>query len=57
MLGVTQCVRTCRGTECLVQALIAERDVNDENFRGTCCTDRRAPDLDTARHENVRSNL
>ena len=57
MLGVTQCVRTCRGTECLVQALIAERDVNDENFRGTCCTDRKAPDLDTARHENVRSIL
>ena len=38
-------------------AIIAERDVDDENFRGARRPDGRAPDLDAARHENVRAIL
>ena len=40
-----------------VSAILAERDIDDENFRVARRPDRRAPDLDTARHENVRSLL
>jgi hypothetical protein len=42
---------------CIPSAIIAERDIDDENFRGACRSDRRAPDLDAARHENVRPVL
>ena len=38
---------------CIPSAIIAERDIDDENFRGARRPDRRAPDLDAARHENV----
>jgi hypothetical protein len=37
--------------------IITERDVNDENFRVARRPDRRTPDLDSARHENVRPIL
>jgi len=42
---------------CIPSAIIAERDVNDENFRVARRPDRRAPNLDSARHENVRPIL
>ena len=42
---------------CIPSAIIAERDVNDENFRVARRPDGRAPDLDSARHENVRPIL
>ena len=38
-------------------AIIAERDIDDEDFRGARRPDRRAPDLDAARQENVRPIL
>ena len=38
-------------------AIIAERDVDDENFRGARRPDGRAPDLDAARHETMRPIL
>ena len=42
---------------CIPSAIIVERDVNDENFRVARRPDRRAPNLDSARHENVRPIL
>ena len=40
-----------------MSAILAERDIDDKNFRVARRPDRRAPNLDTARHENVRPLL
>ena len=38
-------------------AIIAERNIDDENFGGARRPDRRAPDLDATRHKNMRPIL
>ena len=42
---------------CIPSAIIAERDIDDENFRVAHRQDRRTLNLDAARHENVRPFL
>ena len=42
---------------CTLSEIITERDVNDEDFRVARRPDGRTPDLDSARHENVRPIL
>jgi hypothetical protein len=40
-----------RSRSIIPSATVAERDIDDDNFRVTCRPDRRTPDLDAARHE------